>query len=96
MTYTDDGNFVIHKDGTKANKYYLATKGEHTPLKKSTLPDRIVIVIDRFDKYLSASNVSKHAFRGDLLVFIDQKMKLWEVASRQLKLPPQKKVSTSV
>jgi len=86
----DYGNFVFHDDGTKANQYYLATKGEHTALKKTNIPEKIVIVIDRFDKYLSASNVSKHAFRGHLLEFIDQKMKLWEVASRKIKLFPKR------
>jgi hypothetical protein len=87
---TIDGNFVFHSDGTRANQYYLAIKGEHTPLIKSNIPKKIVIIIDRFDKYLYASNVTKHAFRGRVLDFINQKMKLWEVASRKLKLSPKR------
>jgi hypothetical protein len=87
---TGNGNTIECNDGTNPEKFYIISGGQHADLKSTDIPDEITIVICRFRKYLSADDVVKHAFRGRVLDFIDQKFKLWESAAKKFKLSPTK------
>jgi hypothetical protein len=87
---TGNGNTIECNDGTNPEKFYIRSGGQHADLKSTDIPDEITIVICRFRKYLSADDVVKHAFRGRVLDFIDQKFKLWESAAKKFKLSPTK------
>ena len=87
---TDNGIIVEYNDETNPKKFYIRKGGQHSDLKSTDIPDEITIVISRFRKYLSADDVFKHAFRGQVLNFIDHNLKLWESAAKKFKLSPTK------
>ena len=79
-------DMVLSNETTTAEKYYLRSGDELVNLKAINIPDKITIKISNFKKYLSGNDIDQHAFRERVIAVVDQQFKLWESASKKLKL----------
>jgi hypothetical protein len=84
-------NMVFSNETTTAEKYCLRSGDEFVNLKATNIPDKIIIQIGNFKKYLSSKDTEQHAFRERIKIVVDQQLKLWESASRKLNTSTKRK-----
>lgn len=84
-------NMVISNATPTAEKYYLRSGAELVNLKTTNIPDKIIIQIGNFNKYLSSNDIEQHEFKQRVIAVVDQQLKLWESASRKLNVGTKRK-----